>query len=569
MKLLNLRISRQIREFNRARHIAEILIRNGLGAILGQLELSRFLPQGWRRRAEKVEEELSRVSLPERVRHTLEDLGPTYIKIGQILSGRGDLLPPEYIQEFTKLLDSAEPFPYEDVARQIEAELGAPPDQVFASFDHTPIAAASIGQVHRAVLHSGERVVVKVQRPDIEEMVRSDLGLLSRQAAFLERRSAVARNYSLSQNIEELGYALTNELDYKTEAQNIARFYATYNDDPALRIPRVHWEYSTRRVIVMEEIDGVPLSDRERLRAEGYDLPAIAQVICNFYLQQIFEDGLFHADPHPANLLAAGDQVAVLDFGMIGVLSTRLREDLGDIFVAVITQNTEQLITVAVRMGLVTRATNLRELERDINRMLVRYLGRELQQIPIDEVLSEILTILFTHKVRLPGDVSMFIRALMVLEGLGRGLDPNYQIVEALEPYIRRLVADKMSIKRLGMGAVRTISSLSTLAQRLPNRLDDLWDQIDEGNLSIGVSVRELTFIMGKVDKIVNRLVFALIVVGLIIGSSLVLMIGDAVSTLFTIPFTNISLPIAQIGFVFAGLAGAWLLWSVIRSKGL
>jgi ubiquinone biosynthesis protein len=569
MKLLNLTIGRQIREFNRARHIAEILIRNGLGALLGQLELSRFLPQGWRRRAERADEALSRVSLPERVRHTLEDLGPTYIKIGQILSGRGDLLPPEYIQEFTKLLDSAEPCPYEDVARQIEAELGGPPDQVFASFEHTSIAAASIGQVHRAVLHSGDRVVVKVQRPDIEEMVRSDLGLLARQAAFLEKRSAVARNYSLSENIEELGYALTNELDYQTEAQNIARFYATYNDDPTLRIPRVYWEYSTRRVIVMEEIDGVPLSDRERLRAEGYDLPAIAQVIVDFYLQQIFEDGLFHADPHPANLLAAGDQVAVLDFGMVGVLSTRLREDLGDIFVAVITQNTEQLITVAVRMGLVTRATNLRELERDINRMLVRYLGRELQQIPIDKVLSEILTILFTHKVRLPGDVSMFIRVLMVLSGLGRDLDPNYQIVEALEPYIRRLIADKMSIKRLGMGAVRTVSSLSTLAQRLPNRLDDLWDQIDEGNLSIGVAVRELTFIMGKVDRIVNRLVFALIVVGLIIGSSLVLMIGDAVQTLFTIPFTDISLPIAQIGFVFAGLAGVWLLWSVIRTKGL
>ena len=201
--------------------------------------------------------------------------------------------------------------------------------------------------------------------------------------------------------------------------------------------------------------------------------------------------------------------------------------------------------------------------------MLVRYLGRELQQIPIDEVLTEVLSILFNHKVRLPGDVSMLIRAIMVLEGLGRSLDPNYQIVESLEPYIRRLIADKMSIKRLGMGAMRTVTSLSTLAQRLPNRLDDLWDQIDEGNLSIGVSVRDLTFILGKVDKIVNRVVFALIVVGLIIGSALVLMVGDAVSTLFTVPIVNVSLPIAQIGFIFAALAGAWLLWSVIRSKGL
>jgi ubiquinone biosynthesis protein len=569
MKLFSLKIGRQIREFNRARHIAEILIRNGLGVMLDQLDLGRFLPQGWRRRAEQAEEELRRVSLPVRVRRTLEDLGPTYIKIGQILSGRGDLLPAEFVREFTKLLDSAEPFPYEGVAKQIEAELGRPPEQIFASFERSPIAAASIGQVHRAVLANGDRVVVKVQRPNIEKMVRSDLGLLARQSAFLEKRSATLRNYSLSENVEELGYALLNELDYKAEAQNIDRFYNTYNDDPTLRIPRVYWEYTTKRVIVMEEIDGIPLTNLERLRNEGYDLSAIAQVICDFYLKQIFEDGLFHADPHPANLLATADQVAVLDFGMVAVLSKRLREDLGDIFVAVITQNTEEMITVFVRMGLVTRATNLRELERDINRMLVRYLGRELGHIPVNEVLTEVLNLMFNHKVRLPGDIAMLIRTIMVLESLGRSLDPNYQIVESLEPYIRKLIADKMSIRRLGLSAVRTVTSLSTLAQRLPNRLDDLWDQIDEGNLSIGVSVRELNYIIGKVDRIVNRIVFALIVVGLVIGSALILGVGDAVERLFTIPFTDFSLPIAQIGFVCAGIAGVWLLWSVFRTKGL
>jgi ubiquinone biosynthesis protein len=569
MNIFKLRIGQQLRELNRLRHIAEILARNGLGMLLDQTELGRLLPGSWRRRAERANEQLARMSIPERVRHTLEDLGPTYIKLGQLLSGRGDLLPAGYIEELTKLLDAAPAFPYEQVVRQIEHELGAPPEEIFDLFERTPIAAASIGQVHRAVLPDGARIVVKVQRPNIERIVRSDLDLLLRQARFLERRSEAMRNYNLVENIEELSYALTNELDYTAEAQNIDRFYQTYADDPNLRIPKVYWEYTTKRVVVMEEIEGIKLTDLGDLKGDGYSLPAIAEIGTDFYLKQIFEDGFFHADPHPANIMIAGDRIALLDFGMVGFLSRRLREDMGDMLVGVITQNSEQVITVMVRMGIITRATNLRELERDLNRLLVRYLGLPLQQMDVGEILGEVLSISFMHHVRLPSDFAMLIRTMIILNGLGQQLDPDYQLVPALEPFVRQLVQDKLSIKRIGTNALRTFESLNTLAQRFPNRLDDLWDQLDEGNLTVGVSVRDLKTIIQRVDRIANRLAFALVVAALIIGSALILMGGTEIQALFQIPGLGLAIPVAQVSFILAGLTGAWLLWSILRTRGM
>ncbi len=563
MNIWNLPLGQRIQELNRLRHIAEILARNGLGMLLDQTELGRFLPRGWRKRLE-ANEEIERLSIPERVRRTLEDLGPTYIKLGQLLSGRGDLLPPGFTEELAKLLDSAPAFPYEDVVRQIEAELGRPPEEIFTYFEREPIAAASIGQVHRAVLPNGDHVVVKVQRPNIKQIVRADLDLLMRQAQFLEKRSEAARNYNLVEIVEEIGYSLINELDYTFEAQNIDRFYQTYKDDPALRIPRVYWDYTTKRVIVMEELVGIKLTELDRIREE-YDLKAIAELGTDFYMRQIFEHGFFHADPHPANVMVVDDQIGLLDFGMVAFLSKKLREDLGDMLVGVITQDTGRIVTVMVRMGVITRATNLKELERDIHRMLVRYLGLPLQQMDVASVLSEIFSISFMHHIRLPSDFALLIRTIIILNSLGRRLDPDYQLIEALEPYVRQIVRERLSIRRLGGSAFRTFEALNNMAQRFPSRLDDLWDQLEDGDVTIGITVRDLQMIIRRVDRIANRIAFALVVAALIIGSALILM-GNAQ---FVIPGLNYVIPVAQVSFILAGLTGAWLLWSIIRTRGM
>ena len=563
MNIWNLPLGQRIQELNRLRHIAEILARNGLGMLLDQTELGRFLPRGWRKRLEQ-DAEIEKLSIPERVRRTLEDLGPTYIKLGQLLSGRGDLLPPGFTEELAKLLDAAPAFPYEDVVRQIEAELGRPPEEIFTYFEREPIAAASIGQVHRAVLPNGDHVVVKVQRPNIKQIVRADLDLLMRQAQFLEKRSEAARNYNLVEIVEELGYSLINELDYTFEAQNIDRFYQTYKDDPYLRIPRVYWDYTTRRVIVMEELVGIKLTELDRIRQE-YDLKAIAELGTDFYMRQIFEHGFFHADPHPANIMVVDDQIGLLDFGMVAFMSRKLREDLGDMLVGVITQDTGRIVTVMVRMGVITRATNLKELERDIHRMLVRYLGLPLQQMDVASILSEIFSISFMHHIRLPSDFALLIRTIIILNGLGRKLDPDYHLVEALEPYVRQIVQERLNIKRLGSSALRTFEALNNLAQRFPSRLDDLWDQLEDGDVTIGVAVRDLRMIIQRVDRIANRIAFALVVAALIIGSALILM-GNAQ---FVIPGLNYVVPVAQVSFILAGLTGAWLLWSIVRTRGM
>ncbi|MBN1584387.1 MAG: AarF/ABC1/UbiB kinase family protein [Anaerolineae bacterium] len=569
MNIWNLPLGQQIQELNRLRNIADILARNGLGMLLDQTELGRFLPRGWRKRADKSEEELERLSLGERVRHTLEDLGPTYIKLGQILSGRGDLLPPGFTEELAKLLDSAPAFPYEQVAEQIEIELGKLPEAIFASFERTPIAAASIGQVHRAVLPSGDRVVVKVQRPRIKQMVKSDLDLLMRQAHFWAKRSEVARNYNPVEVVEELGYSLMNELDYTFEAQNIDRFYQVYHEDPTIRIPKVYWEYTTQRVIVMEELDGIKLLDMERLKREGYDLAAIAQVGTDFYMKQIFEDGFFHADPHPGNIMVIDDHVAILDFGMVAFISSRLRDQLGDLLVSVITQDSERVTTVLVRMGVITRATNLRELERDVQRLLIRYLGLPINQMDVAQILSEVFSITFMHHVRLPSDFAMLIRTILILDGVGIKLDPDYKLIESLEPFVRELVSKKLSLQRIGSNAFRTLDSLNMFVQRFPARLDDLWDQLDDGDLTVGVSVRDIRMIIQRVDRIANRMAFAVIVAALIIGSALILMGGQEIQTLFQLPGLSVAIPVAQVSFVLAGMTGAWLLWSIIRTKGM
>jgi len=564
MSLFPLR--RRLAELTRGRRITEILVRNGLGFLVQQLALDRFVPRLWRRRAVRADDAVGRLTVPQRVRRTLEELGATYIKLGQLLSGRADLLPPEYIEEFSKLLDSAPPVASAEIRSMIESELGAPVESLFASFDDTPIASASIGQVHRATLFDGQEVVVKVQRPGIEAVVEADLDLLLHQAHFLESRSEMMRDYNLVEIGSELARALREELDYQTEGRHAERLRNNLSRDPRFVVPRVFWSLTSKRTITLEYLDGILVNQVARLRQAGYDLPSIAQTGIEAYLKQIFVDGFYHADPHPANIMLVGDRVGFVDFGTAGYLTQRQKEMLGDMFIQIIDEDAAGLARTVVRMGATRGRPSLDAMEYDLQRLLIRYWGIPLEEIPVGEMLAEIFTTAYRHKVYLPGDLALLARTLITLEGTGRLLDPEFVLVDCVRPFAEQLVRERMSPVVAGRRAFRALRQAADLAQAFPRRLDDLWDQLEEGGITLGVDVRRLETIVQKANSMVNRVAFSVVVAALIIGSALILHGGK---DQWELPILGLGIPVAQIAFLGAVFAGAWLLISMIRSRNL
>lgn len=554
---------RQYAEIARAREIAEILIKNGLGFVVEQLGLARFLSAWRRRRVEGAASDASTLSVSERVRRTLEELGPTFIKIGQVLSGRADLLPAEYIRELTKLLDAAPPVPTQQIVACIEEELGAPLNERFGSFEPEPIASASIGQVHRATLSDGQKVVVKVQRPGVERMVMADLDLLARQARFLERRSTRARESHLVEIVEELSQALRDELDYTVEGRNAARLRRNLSDDARVIIPQVHWSHSTRRVLTMEALEGLKLTDVQRLRQERYDLPAVAEVMVDLYLHQVFVDGFFHADPHPANIMVCDNRIGMVDFGMVGQLTPATRKSLGSLLLALLAQDSQTVVRMILRMGAASRSTDPAAVERDVQRLLMRYYGLPLEVMPIGEVLQEVLTAAFKHHIHLPPDLALLVRVVIVLEGVALGLDPGFNLAEMAKPFGEHLLRERFSWQRLQDEALQTVGTASRLMQDLPQRAESLMERLGDGAVTLGIDLRQLTRIIAKFDSMVSRLAFSVVVAALIVGSAVVIHGGATEWN-----FLGLSLPIAHLSFVLAVVMGAWLLMSIVRSRG-
>ncbi|MBN1136662.1 MAG: AarF/ABC1/UbiB kinase family protein [Anaerolineae bacterium] len=557
----------RVAEIARVRGITQVLVRNGLGFLVEQFGLDRWLPRLWRRQAGPADATVAHLTIPQRLRRTLEELGPTYIKLGQQLSGRGDLLPPEYIAEFTKLLDAAPPVPTAQIRAVIEEELGVPVASLFAAFDDEPIASASIGQVHRATLPGGQPVVVKVRRPGVEATVEADLRLLLSQVRFLARRSEVVRQHNLVAVVEELARALREELDYKIEGRNAERLRSNFNRDPRVAIPAVHWHLTSRRIITLDYLDGIQLNEPERLRQRGIDLPAAVRLTVEIYLTQIFDQGFYQADPHPANIMVIGsDRIGLVDFGTAGYLLPRQKDLLGAMFLQLFDQDAAGLARTLVKMGAVRGRPSLEAMERDLQRLLVHYWGVSLEQLQVGEMLADIFKVAYEHRVYLPGDLTLLGKTILTMEGTARALDPEFVLADAVRPFAERLVRDRLSPLIAGRQALRAVRQAADLAQAFPRRLDDLWDQLEEGELTVGIDVRRLNVLISRLNSMLNRLAFAVVVAALIVGSALILHGGK---DRWELPILGVGIPVAQIVFLVAFGAGVWLIISMIRSRGV
>jgi ubiquinone biosynthesis protein len=490
----------------RYREIVSILSRHGLGFLV-----------------DSVQEGRPAETAPEHVRLALEELGPTFVKLGQLLSTRGDLLPPEYVAELAKLQDAAPPVPAEAIRAVVAEELGSGVEEAFETFDLEPLAAASIGQAHAATLHDGTEVVVKVRRPGAVEQVEQDLEILRNLAARAVRHSQTAAEYDAVGLADEFARTLRAELDYLTEGRNADRFANNFEDEPSIRIPRLYWETTTSRVLTLERIRGIKVSDLDALDAAGIDRHAVAERATRATAKMVFDDGFFHADPHPGNFFVQDDGViGVIDFGMVGSIDERLRGQLGEVLVAFTRGDADRLTDAVLELGVAQAAVDRAALSRDVGEFLQRYADVGVGEISLEQVIGEILAIVRRHRLRLPSDLALLLRVLVMDQGLAAALDPSFLVQDELVPYARRLVSQETAPEVLAQRLAQAGQDAAQLGVELPEQARRLLHTAEAGDLQVRLHADDLEPLATRVERVGNRLVAAVLVSSLVQAAAVV-----------------------------------------------
>lgn len=552
-------IGRTYHHLNRYHRILRILFKYGFSDFVEMLHIDQYLESGLKMINRKPREQIEKNSRPERLRMALEELGPTFIKLGQLLSTRPDFIPPDYLVELTKLQNDVPPFSYDEVEEIFLSEMGQKPENIFLEFDKTPIAAASIGQAHKGVLKNGDKVVVKVQRPDIEMIIGVDLEILSHLANLMEMYIEEFQGHRPISIVEEFARTISKEIDYTVEIAHIQRFARQFEGKTEILVPKVYRELSCERILTMEHIQGIKASEIDLLKQEGIDLKLVAERGTNLIMEQIFVYGFFHADPHPGNIFILPDNViSFLDFGMMGRLTRQNREDFTDLMVYIVERNerrvTESVLKLTDHYGDIDRDA----LSRDLSEMLDRYLYLPLHQLEVGKVLQELLELVSRHRIYFKPNFYLMMKALATVEGVGLMLDPDLELIKLAEPFMVKVKKDRIRVNRLAEEAGITTSDYLDLVRDLPEQLRVILNQLRQGRMKMEFEHRGLEKLRMALDQVSNRIAFAIVLASLIIGSSLIVLSG--------IPPKWYNIPIiGLLGFLVAGVMGFWLLLSIIR----
>lgn len=507
-------------------------------------------------------EEQQGVSRAAHLRLALEELGTTFIKLGQVLSTRADLLPPEYLQELNRLQTEVAAVPVAAIKKMMEQELGQETSQLFAEFEDKPLASASIGQVHRACLRDGQRVVVKVQRPGVEELVRLDLEIIQFLARQLQKRTDIGALLDLEGLVDEFAATLRAELDYIQEGRNAERFRRIFAGEKNVYIPQVFWDFTTRRVLVMEEIQGIKVDDIEALERAGVDKKELARTSSRLFMHLVFNEGFFHADPHPGNLLILpGGVIGLLDFGMVGHLDEETRDLLLQLLLSLLRRDGEEAVEILLQLGVTPGSLNRRRLKEDMTRLINRYYDLPLGEIKIGHVLSEILSIAYRHRLRMPTNLTLLAKTVLMNEGIGRRLDPEFNLVKVVRPMAEALLREQYGWRRSWRRLQDALLSYGRLWYVLPRHLLGILRKVEDSNLSFGLEVRELERVLGELNAMVNRLSISVLTASFIMGLSVILAVVHPRG------WEGLASWIFTVGFFLASGMGAWLMFSIWRSR--
>ena len=558
-----LSFNRNLRTIKRYRTILGVLIKYGFGHFVEQLNIDYYLERGKRIVSPRAEKILQRHSQPQRLRMAMEELGPTFVKLGQLLSTRPDVLPRAYTDEFSKLQDEVPALPAAEIRRQIEHQLGQPVEALCQEFHDVPLAAASIAQVHRGRLYSGAEVVFKVRRPGITTTVETDIDILMGLAHLIEQHVPAMAIYDPVSLVKEFRRTIRREMNFAREAHTIDRFRANFAGDPTLYMPKVYWEHTGETVLTLEYVAGVKITDFKELTARGYNLKELASRGANAFLRQVLEHGVFHGDPHPGNIFVLPDHVlCMLDFGMVGRLSPALKQHLIDLLEALLHRDVERIIAQLLYSGELTDDSDLKSLRRDLHEFIEDYYDILLQDLRVGRLLTDFIEILTQHNIRFPADFMLLAKALITMEGLGRQLDPEFNMIDHMRPYVETLVRERFSPGNVSREVTRIAQAYGSLAKNLPRDIKEFLNRLNRNKFKIDLEHRGLERLVTDLDRSSNRIAFAVVIGALIVGSSLIMQTNKG-PLLFGFPVLGF------LGYSIAGLLGLWLAIGILRSGRL